>query len=76
MIQVIESHTGQILNDFPTLPAVAAFCEDTPDLWRYSFLDTVRMRYISWSQVEQVVSKRGFASGRVVGGKIVITEAK
>lgn len=72
MIQVIDNRTLQIINDFPTLPAVAAFCAGTPDLWRYSFLDTSRMRYISWSQVEAAVNKRGFCVGRVVGGKVVI----
>lgn len=75
MIQVID-HTGQIINDFPGLLATAAFCAGTPDLWRYSFLDTTRMRYISWTQVEAAVNKRGFASGRVVNGAIVIQEAK
>lgn len=58
MIQVIDNATDEVLNDFPGLPGVVAFCEGEPDLWRLSFWDTNHRRWISWVQVEEAMVKR------------------
>lgn len=57
MIQVIDNSTGQVLNDFPTLRAVALYCVGVDDLWEYSFLDERRMRYISWIVIQKEIEK-------------------
>lgn len=73
MIQVIDNSTGQVLNDFPTVKAVARFCEGEPDLWRYSFLDTRRMKYISWVQVERLINKDVAFLGRLKNEWMVVS---
>lgn len=81
MIQVI-SPNNEIINDFPTLTAVAFACDGLTmkELYQLTFLDTRRNRYVSWSAVEaeqkRLRGKRGFASGRVVDGRVVIWEAR
>lgn len=56
---IVSDLKGNVINNYPTVLAAAYACEGmtSDELWRYSFLDKDRMRYISWSEIENLVRK-------------------
>lgn len=55
----LSTLTGQPINSYPTLRAVAYACEGMTDdqLWELSFVDEVKMRWVSWGTVRAEIEK-------------------
>lgn len=57
----VSTLSGQPVNSYPTLRAVAFACEGLTDheLWELSFVDTERQRWVSWVEVKVEIEKIG-----------------
>ncbi len=55
----LSTLAGQNVNNFPSLRAVAFFCDGLTDdeLWELSFVDVAKMRLISWITVRAEIEK-------------------